>query len=30
MPSKEFWSEFAIVMIGLVPVLTAACVIFCF
>jgi len=28
--SKELWTEFAIVMIGFVPVLTAVCVIFCF
>ena len=32
MPGKELWTwtEFVIVMIGLVPVLTAVWVIFCF
>jgi hypothetical protein len=30
MPSKEFWTDFAIVMIGFVPFLTAVWVIFCF
>jgi hypothetical protein len=30
MPGKEFWTDFAIVMIGFVPALTAVCVIFCF
>jgi len=30
MPSKELWTDVAIVMIGFVPVLTAVWVIFCF
>ena len=32
MPGKELWTwtDFAIVMIGFVPALTAVCVIFCF
>ena len=30
MPSKEFWTDFAIVMTGFVPFLTAVWVIFCF
>ena len=28
MPSKELWTDFAILMIGCVPALTAVCVIF--
>ena len=30
MPSKELWTDVAIVMIGFVPALTAVCVIFFF